>query len=363
MRLIDLLHRWTGGLVGLLLALLGLSGALLVHKDALVMLPHVHDVQVQDAQAIVAAVEQTMAMPAERPRSIVFASENFGLNRLFFAGDAGAYTDQAGAIVSRWDSQWQRPEIWLFDLHHHLFAGDTGKTVSGVLALCGLFFVVTGLILWWRTRKTFAFRLWPKRLSRPAIVWQHRDFGVIVAPLLLLSLLTGAILIFRPLATIILGPGAPAEIAAALKPPAARNATLAEKPNWRRMIETARMRYPQAEIRILSLPRGDSGFVTLRMRQPEEWLPNGRTTLWFAADTGALVAARDARTLSSTVTAYNALYPLHAAKVGGLAYRLVMTVSGLALFLLGSLAVWSFWLKGGTRAALPPFNMIPPHGR
>jgi hypothetical protein len=33
--------------------------------------------------------------------------------------------------------------------------------------------------------------------------------------------------------------------------------------------------------------------------------------------------------------------------VGGLGYRLVMTLAGLALALLGSLAVWSFWLKGG----------------
>ncbi len=42
---------------------------------------------------------------------------------------------------------------------------------------------------------------------------------------------------------------------------------------------------------------------------------------------------------------FNGAYPLHAAKVGGLAYRLLMTVSGLALTLLGTLTVWTFWFK------------------
>ena len=81
------------------------------------------------------------------------------------------------------------------------------------------------------------------------------------------------------------------------------------------------------------------------MKRPQEWLPNGRTTLWFAADDGRLIGARDAGSLSNVVAAYNILYPLHAGKVGGLGYRLVMTLSGLVLGVLGTLSVWSFWFK------------------
>jgi hypothetical protein len=40
LKTLDLLHRWIGGLMGLVLAVLGFSGALLVHKDAWVFLPH-----------------------------------------------------------------------------------------------------------------------------------------------------------------------------------------------------------------------------------------------------------------------------------------------------------------------------------
>lgn len=338
--------------MGLVLALLGLSGAILVHRDAWVMLPHAGDARIADSTAIAAATAAMMADPDHRPQSITLASDSFGLNRLTFGKGAGAYADQTGSIVTRWTSQWERPEIWLFDFHHHLFAGDTGDTIAGIAALCGLFFVVSGLILWWRTRKAFRFHLLPQRFTASAIVRHHRDLGMMAAPLLALALFTGAILVFRPMANVVLGPGAGAEIARSLKAPPSTGAKLAESLDWKAIVLTAHARFPEAELRNISLPRKDSGLVTVRMKQPDEWTPNGRTMLWFAADTGALVQARDARSLSTRVQAYTTFLPLHAAKVGGLGYRLVMTLAGMALTLLGSLAVWSFWFR--RKEALKP---------
>ena len=334
-----------------MLALLGLSGAILVHRDAWVGLPHVGEARIADAELLAAATARIMANPAGRPQSILYASDGFSLARLSYAKGGGAYADQSGVIVTSWTSQWERPELWLFDFHHHLFAGDAGEWVIGIAGLCGLFFVITGAILWWRTRRSFQLRLWPRRMSRAAVVRHHRDLGIVAAPLLLLSLYTGTVMIFRPLSALVLGPGTPAAVAEALKPPAPIDVPLSEKIDWAAIIRTAHARFPEAEMRLLGLPRKGSGLITVRMRQPDEWLPNGRTMLWFAADDGRLVAARDARVLGRQVQGYNMLYPLHAAKVGGLGYRLLMTLSGLVLVLLGSLAVWTFWLRGGrTRA-------------
>lgn len=342
MKLLDLVHRWLGGTFGVLLAVLGLSGAILVHKDAWVGVPGARDAQVQDTRALADAVNRMMAEP-DRPRSILFASESFGLDRLSYEGDRGAYADQAGQVVTRWDSQWERPEVWLFDLHHHLFYGDTGEMVAGAAGIAGLVFVITGLILWWPLRNSFQFRLWPKTLGRFPVLRHHRDWGVLVAPVLALSLATGTTMVFRPVADVILGPGTSARVETALKPPPPIKAKLADDLDWGGMIVEARRLYPDAEVRILSLPRGKSGLISLRLRQKQEWLPNGRTNLWFAADTGRLVASRDALALPGQVRAYNALYPLHAAKVGGLPYRLLMTFSGLTLGLFGTLTVWTFW--------------------
>ncbi|MCW6533338.1 PepSY-associated TM helix domain-containing protein [Sphingomonas lycopersici] len=344
-RAIDLLHRWTGGIIGVVLAILGLTGAILVHKDTWVMLPHAGDALVRDPGAVTRATERMFAASGDID-SIIYASDSFGLNQLRLRHGAGAYADQAGAIVTRWDSQWARPELWLFDLHHHLFVGDVGEMVIGVAGLAALGFVVTGLILWWRTRRTFRLRLLPKRLSRPAIVTHHRDLGVIVAPLLILSALTGAMMVFRPVAGVVLAPfGTPAQLSKTLAAPKLESGPLNPRLDWGAVIAAAHRRFPDATIRILTLPKKPGAPIAIRMKRADEWLPNGRTTLWFDAADGHLLAARDALAMSANVRLFNAAYPLHAAKVGGLMWRLVTTAGGLALFLLGSLAVWSFWFK------------------
>jgi uncharacterized iron-regulated membrane protein len=120
--------------------------------------------------------------------------------------------------------------------------------------------------------------------------------------------------------------------------------------DWAAIVSAAHARFPEADLRLITLPRKGNGLITVRMRQPEEWLPNGRTLLWFAADSGRLIEARDARGHDARVKLFNRLYPLHAAKVGGLAYRLLMTASGLVLATLGGLATWCFWFgkrRGG----------------
>lgn len=343
MKWVDLAHRWTGGVLGLVLAIMGLTGAILVHEESWLSLtlPHAADARVADPAAIAATTERLMATP--KAQGIVYAGDRFGLHQLRLPKGAGAYADQAGNIVTSWKSQWARPELWIFDLHHHLFTGDIGETVIGVAGLAGILFVVTGSILWWRTRRTFKFRLWPKRLSRPMIVMQHRDLGIVVAPLLLLSAVTGTMMIFKPFAAIVVAPfGSLAQGSAV---PKVKSGPLSPAPDWRAMILAAHGRFPDAQIRLLSIPRKPGEPITIRMKRAGEWLPNGRSTLSFDAADGHLLAANDALALPRAAQVFNGAYPLHAAKVGGLAYRLLMTCSGLALAMLGSLAVWSFWFK------------------
>src|SRR3546814_19878258 len=86
-------------------------------------------------------------------------------------------------------------------------------------------------------------------MSRPAIVRHHRDLGVVVAPLLLLSLATGAVLVFRPMAALLFGPGAPAQIDHALAAPPPRDARLAAPLAWAPRILTAKPRFPDSHLR------------------------------------------------------------------------------------------------------------------
>jgi uncharacterized iron-regulated membrane protein len=97
-------------------------------------------------------------------------------------------------------------------------------------------------------------------------------------------------------------------------------------------------------------PKAAGEAVTIRLRRPSEWHPNGRTTLTLAGD-GTILLARDAPAAPLAVRAGNALYPLHSARMAdsalALPLRIVMTLAGIGLSLLGSLAVVTFW-KGRT---------------
>ncbi len=336
MKLLSLLHRWAGGLIGLLLALLGLTGTILVWEPYWVTLQGASDPVVEDASAIGRIVEQA-AQRGDLSR-VTFASDEIGLHQIVYADGGGAYARQDGFIADRWASQWERPELWLFDLHHHLFAGHAGETVTGIAGIAGLLFVVTGAILWWRSRRSFAPRLLPQRLAPGPIVKHHRDLGIIVAPLLLLSLTTGVLMIFQSIDHALLGKPDAGER------PRIDSGTL-DPSAIGRSLRIAKSRFPDAHLRRISLPAGPGQPIVVRMRQSFEWTPNGRTQLSFDPRTGALLDSQDPALAARGASIREKFYPLHSAKAGGVAMTLLMTISGLSLTILGGLATYSFWAR------------------
>ena len=336
MKLLSIIHRWAGGFLGLLLALLGLSGTILMWEGEWVTLPHASDPVTENVPTIAAISEREVASGATR---ITFASDEIGLHHVAVDGGAGAYIAQDGSVVASWASQWQRPELWIFDLHHHLFSGHTGELVAGWAGVAGLVFVVTGSILWWRSRRAFRWRLWPDRFKPGPIVSHHRDLGILVAPLLLVSFVTGTGMIFSSTAAWLLSP-----MGSIAQPPPPAVAASDARPAIAAMIAGAKSRFPQAELRRLTVPSAPGQPYAIRMRQHFEWTPNGRTTLYFAPE-GRIIRVDDPATASQAASINEKFYPVHSAKVGGMAWQLLMTLSGLGLTLLGSLATWSFWVR------------------
>src|SRR3546814_20851547 len=100
MKLLDTLHRWTGGLIGLLLALMGLSGTILLYEHLWIGVPGAGDPLRGDLATVAATTERLMATPGAQ--GIIYADERFGLHQLRFNEGAGAYASQSGEIVARW---------------------------------------------------------------------------------------------------------------------------------------------------------------------------------------------------------------------------------------------------------------------
>ena len=345
MRALLWLHRWTGGIVGILLAIIGLSGTVLLWEDAWIMLPGADEPVMNDPAALGIVIERALEAGPDLSR-ITFAGEEIGLHQAIYADGGGAYLAQDGTVVERWDGMWERPELWLFDLHHYLFVGDTGKIVTGVLGFLLLGFSITGIILWWRTRKTFHFRLWPARFTRSAIVRHHRDLGVIASPLLIVAAFTGAMMVFPAVSAWLLSPLAGEKAESPLPDDLA---VVDARTDWRRVTANAQASYPGAEARRIMLPGEPGAPIAIRYRQSFEWTPNGRSYVWVAPDTAEVVAVEDPATSDTASAITEKFYPIHAAKVGGLVWRTAMTFAGLALVLLGLLSSWSFWFVPKSR--------------
>jgi uncharacterized iron-regulated membrane protein len=340
MRWLSLLHRWIGAMAGLVLALIGLTGAMLVWRDTLTVVPHAGD-PVRPGLAELVRVSGEMArggLPIDR---ITFAGDGLGVHQIAYRGGSGAYASQTGEIVAHWSGMSARPELWLFDLHHRLLLGDAGETVTGIAGLIGLFFVVSGAVLWWRTRARFRPRPWPVRMTPGAIVHHHRDMGIVTAPLLLLSMLTGVMMALPGVGQVLLSPLGSDARAPVPRVPARHR--ISDRPDFAPLFRYAAARFPGAEPRRLQWPRKDGAPLALRLRQRFEWTPNGRTFVYFDPATMRPVGIADPATAGDAASVREKLYPLHAAKVGGLAWKCAMTLSGIVLALLGSLAVYGFW--------------------
>lgn len=352
---LSLLHRWLGGLVGLGLAVLGLTGAALMWKPWWAGVPLAGRAP-SDAEtlAMIGAAERLGA------RHLTLPSADFGAGQAGLGEGAGAYFGHDGTLLARWQSAWDRPETFLFDLHHHLLMGESGEVVTGWLGIAAVLFTLTGLVLWWPTRRTFRLQALPARLTRPAVIRHHRDLGVVLALPILLAAATGASMVLKPLGAAVFAPlSSRAEVTAwQAKPPSPSGAT---RPDWPKLLTAAHARFPDAEVRMIVWPKVPGEAVTIRMRRPAEWHPNGRTTLTLTGD-GTVLMARDASAAPLAVRAQNALYPLHAGRMAGsplaLPLRIVMTLAGLGLALLGSLAVLTFWR--GRIPARAPAPIIPP---
>jgi uncharacterized iron-regulated membrane protein len=340
MALVALLHRWTGAITGLLFAVIGLSGTVLVWEGAWIGLPGADDPVATDPVMLGASIEAALAARPGLMR-ITFASEEIGVHHAAYADGAGAYLSQGGSLVAVWDTMWARPELWLFELHHYLLLGEGGKYATGVLGLLLFGFTVTGLILWWRTRKTFQFRLWPARMTRSAIVRQHRDIGIVSAPLLLVSALTGSMMVFPVISDAFTAPWAGPEKVAAEMP--SNLAAFGAQTEWVHIMANAQAAFPDAAPRRLMLPVEPGEPLLLRLRQPFEWTPNGRTYVWLDPANSKVVATDDPASADTASAIAEKYYPIHSGKVGGVLWQFALTLGGLALTLLGSLAAWSFW--------------------
>lgn len=338
MGLVRTLHAWAGAFLALVLVALGLSGSLLVLRDPWVKLtvPEARAGIAPTPQALGAAMESIEAQAPGELRSVVFGEPHLGVHRLYFADRQLGYGAADGRVLARFEPT-RRAEGFVFELHHRLLAGETGETIVGAAGVAGAVLVLTGAIVWLPAWRSFGARVWPRTVTKRAdLVGSHRNLGIITAVPVFVLCLTGGAIIFHEASQALLAPGYEAP-----KPP---RAGLGEV-DWPLALTAAQGAFPDAVIRTAAPPARPGAPIAVRLKQPGEWHPNGRTVVYVDPAGERVIGTVDAHALAPGMRAFNSFYPLHAGAVGGLAYETVVFLSGLALAMLGGFGLWSFLLK------------------
>ena len=319
------LHLWVGLSVGLVFAVVGLSGSALVFGDDLLRMAHpsIAAQAVRIDSAVVARVVDAGA--AHGLRSLQAPSEAMPTWVGFFEGGRRVHyaTDDGRLLLDRSPSN--DPLLWLRELHTHLLGGEAGERVLGIVGLVSLGLVLVGVYLWWpsRGRLLSHLRVHAGPPVRRWLTW-HRSSGILLLPLLILSIATGVGMVYHEAARSLLtaGFGGAAEVP---KPPKRPGGM----PDWNRVVETAGHALDGARLTRIAIPKHGDGVVSMRLRARTEWHPNGRSVIALDAGGREVLQRYDATAQPAGSRMADAIYPLHIGAVGGAAVRWLTFVAGL----------------------------------
>ncbi|WP_416307525.1 PepSY-associated TM helix domain-containing protein [Neptunicella sp. SCSIO 80796] len=321
------LHRWLGWLIGIWFVLVSLSGATLLYKNDLLQwqypqLPAYQTVEnISHWGPLLNQLQQD-----RRYRSVRLPTQQAPwLEVTSHSGDHYYFNEQRQQVLVRSPhSDWID---WLYDFHLHLLLDDLGHDILGYLGIATLLLIFTGLIRWWP--KHWHWRLW--RLSwrgngfRMARQW-HSTFASLFAPLLLVSVITGTLIIYSAVTksslSWLLNDPVP------VKPVKLANPYPVSQTDWSSMLTSAQQHWPQAQLRLFRLRAGNDDPVSFRARDKDEWHPNGRSVIMIDPSNNQILSSKLANQLGSGQQINNGIYPLHVATVGGKLFKMALLVSG-----------------------------------
>ena len=343
------LHRWLGLGLGAVFVLFGLTGSLMVFYVAIdeaiepaLAVPG-PEPQVRSWQAVLDALQQAHPQrdrgwrielpPGDRGLVTARYMKPSETSDAFYKPLLVTVNPDTGQVLANrfWG---EFAATWVYDLHYMLLAGETGHTVVGLFGLLMLLSLVGGLLIWWprpgHWRDALRLKLSGSRQRRHYDL--HKLAGVGGGVVLVVLAITGAALalpswVEPPLARI--SPPLPMHKPKASLQPGVPLLTLDQ------VLARARAHWPESAPRWVDTPPTNDAIYRVRT-----WLPGGpserfpRSYLWIHAQTGEVLAMRDARQQSAGDAVLAWLHPLHNGEAFGMLGRVIACVAGLLPLLL-----------------------------
>jgi len=347
MGFLRVLHRWLGLLLAAIVCAVAASGGLLLLRDPYyrVVYPPLNN-PITAATAggraeILAQIESRWR--TDGIRLVKFPRPGVNAFQVWLGDGTEAFVDpQTGAVIDRW--HWSdRLPAFLFELHAHLLAEPNGTVVNGVVALFVVFMGLTGVVLWWPGRRG-AFRLRgaiPRRTTPGELLRSHAAIGALgLLPILVFAGTGAAIVFYEPTSRVmstLLDSRAPEEPSVRVSP-----RDVPGRP-WPEILAALDGTFPEGETVFYYPGTSTNARLMFRKRLPGEWHPNGRSYVLIDPHTAGVVQAIDARRQGAGTRIMHAIYPVHAAKVGGQGMIAFGAFAVVALTWLASGGAWSYF--------------------
>ena len=333
------------------LIIASLSGCLLVYKQPLIKLIITPDgllPEYSSAQQFTQTIAPQLDQIAQRIRmdnsSYLIKAPNPDEPYWTLTRD----TDRSVQLLALDTLEPYQHNLWLLDtlaflrhLHTELFIGVAGEVILFACGVAGLFLTITGVILWWPTKRSFRWRwVFPRAVNASYLMHYHRHAGTLAVPALAIILLTGSIMLWQKLTKPILAPLPTTTISNTLATPV--NATSGQ------LLILAQHEFPDAWPTYIRLATNENRAANFRFRLPGEWHSNGRSSVkidFVSGDLNLSVRSDEAPWQHQLI---NQNYPLHSGYGMNPVYRFFVLCGGIALLWLSITGGWSYLRRLGS---------------
>ncbi|MBF2062958.1 MAG: PepSY domain-containing protein [Calothrix sp. C42_A2020_038] len=342
------LQRYLGILVALVLAVLGLTGSILVfHKEIDSVFYPVSSIRVTatpSIEQIADVVKQNY--PDSNLLSISLNSQPIHVvvsdKDKFFRQRSDIYINlDNNQIVSVMGRNGTITGI-ISQIHTSFLAGEAGHVIVGVCGLLLIARAIGGLIIFpgWKKLST-GFKIRWKAPSHLITYDFHKIIGIVAAVFLILSGITGALLVFDKEAMIL---GYRLSMLTPIAEPVSVVQQDAQKPTLDNFLHTAETILPGGETTFIYPAINSKDTVRIRKRLPGDFNPNGSSYVYLNQYNGEVLQVKNIKYAPWFEKVLAWMYPIHIGKFAGAPMRFIYVILGLtpvALFITGFVIFWS----------------------
>jgi len=360
-----LAHRWVGLTLGLIIAVLGLSGSILVfeHEIDAALNPALLRVEPQSTPQSFNAIVQAAAdaHPGWSARYFQRGSDDPAASYMVMLrgpdqAEKQVYINPYTLAVLGERSGLSAITV-VRHIHGELLMGEPGSIFVGVLSFLCVAFVLVGIVLWWPAKGAFRRALTVSDTTEPRRKMRewHNVFGAWPAVLLLLASIT-----VPPLVWMGNTDGGPQRAAGGPGGGPPREAAPDTPPKmltWDEAAAFAANEAPGQYVGLILRQEGPRGIYMVRFWPPGESAVSKQSNVIMPLSGGRIIRVqRPAQPSLASIYKTDVAANIHSGAILGLPGRVIMFAAGLALPALFFTGVAMWWLGKGKIRSRNYFN-------